>query len=473
MAPESALTVSVLSRPPAVSWGIRNQSTAAAVVVVACALLAGGILLLVLLQNALTVATDGVLRSKTTDVAAVLSSGDVAEAGQSIASAEGQGLLIQIVDGAGRVVQASDPELMKIPMGSLRPDPGENAAKEVSALAGVTGDADGEFYLMATGALSGTNQYVVLAARSIQVQADTVRTVALFLLLATPALLLIVAMAVRFLVGRSLRQVETIRAQVSDIDAGHLADRVDVPPTRDELAALAMTMNAMLGRIETADTRQRQFVSHASHELRSPLTTLRTGLEVSAQDPTHRTWLDMAPLLAAETRRMGYLVEDLLTLSKAEDSGLQILRADVDLDDVLAAELQRLRTTTGREVLSRVEPVRVSGDTRRFSQILRNVLDNADRHATHTVRATLTSADGTATLWVDNDGLPVPEAEREHIFERFIRLDESRSRDTGGSGLGLAIARSLLAAHGGTITAGEASDGFCRFEIQLPLLESL
>lgn len=452
-------------------WGIRNQSTAAAVAVVACALLAGGVLLLVLLQNALTASTDSVLRTKATDVAALITSQDVAEAGQSISTAGRVDLLIQILDASGKVVEASDPSLKTRPMSSLNPAVGKSAVQKVPTLDGVPGD--GEYYIVATGAGSGSGseKYVVLAARSVQVQSDTVRTVALFLLLATPVLLLIVGLSVRFLVGRSLRQVETIRSQVAVIDGGRLGDRVDVPPTRDELGALATTMNAMLSRIEAADTAQRQFLSHASHELRSPLTTLRTGLEVSASDPTHRAWQDIAPVLQSETLRMGHLVEDLLTLSKADDSGFTLRRTDVDLDDVLATELSRLRATGSRAVVSQMEPVRVAGDPGRLAQVLRNVLDNAERHAHKTVRATLKPYRGTAVLWIDNDGPPVPESERERIFERFVRLDESRSRDTGGSGLGLAIARTLADAHGGTITTGHAPDGFCRFEIRLPLLD--
>ena len=451
-------------------WGIRNQSTAAAVVVVACALLAGGVLLLVLLQNALTAATDSVLRTKANDVIALIGNHDVTEAVQSLSSAGRTDLLIQILDGSGRIIGTSSANAASTPMSSLRPAPGQTVTKEVSALAGVPGAGDGEYYIAASGARSGGNRYVVLTASSIQVQSDTVRTVALLLLLSTPVLLVIVGFAVRYLVGRSLRQVETVRAQVAVIDAGRLADRVVVPPTNDELSALATTMNAMLARIETADTRQRQFLSHASHELRSPLTTLRTGLEVASQDPTQDTWKDLAPLLQAETRRMVQLVEDLLTLSKADESAFPLRCVEVDLDDVLAGELGRIRATTPHTIVSSLLPVRVAGDPGRLSHVLRNVLDNAERHAVGTVRATLAATDGEAILSIDNDGPPVPEAARERIFDRFVRLDESRSRDTGGSGLGLAIARSLLTAHHGTITASQAPDGFCRFEIRLPLL---
>ncbi|OMH27643.1 hypothetical protein BKD30_03070 [Tersicoccus phoenicis] len=451
--------------------GIRGQSVAAAVVAVACALLAGGVLLLVLLQNALTASTETVLRTKVSDVAAQIHTQDVEEAGRSIATAGAADLLVQIVDSSGRVVAASDPSLRSAPLTSTTVAPGQTTLVRVSSPPGVRTDGDEDYEVAATGATAGSGaNYTVLAARSAGVTSSTVRTVALFLVAATPLLLVIVGVAVGVLVGRSLRQVERIRSQVAGIDAHRLGTRVDVPGTRDELAALATTMNAMLARIESADTAQRRFVSHASHELRSPLSTLRTGLEVSVRDDTGQSWRSMAPLLQAETVRMGRLVEDLLTLSKTDDSGFAVDREELDLDDVLTGELARLQAAGAQRITARIVPARVRGDAGRLAQVLRNVLDNADRHARSAIRVELATTGGEAVLQIDNDGDPVPPGERERVFDRFVRLDESRDRDTGGSGLGLTVARSLVRAHDGTITTGEAPDGFCRFEIRIPLL---
>jgi len=281
-------------------------------------------------------------------------------------------------------------------------------------------------------------------------------------------LLAVVGVSVWLLVGRSLRQVERIRGQVARINGQRLDGRVDVPPTHDEIQALAVTMNMMLDRLQAADREQRRFVSDASHELRSPLATLSAGVEIASADPSGATWNQMKAVLAGETARMRYLVEDLLTLAKANDGGLRIDNADVDLDDVVDQEVRRLRSTSTHKVTARLSPARITGDARRVGQVLRNVLDNADRHATSRITVTLhTAADG-AILTVDNDGEPIPAADRDRVFQRFVRLDQSRSREGGGSGLGLAIAAGIMAAHHGAIRATESPSGGCRFEMTFP-----
>ncbi|BAS16647.1 sensor protein CzcS [Arthrobacter sp. Hiyo8] len=266
----------------------------------------------------------------------------------------------------------------------------------------------------------------------------------------------------------SLRQVERIRGQVASIDSRKLDGRVEVPPTSDELQALALTMNTMLERLQAADRDQRRFVSDASHELRSPLATLSAGVEIAAADPTGATWQEMNSVLAGETARMRHLVEDLLTLAKTNDGGLRLETLDVDLDDVLGQELRRLRSTSSHRIEATFDPARTTGDARRLGQVVRNVLDNADRHARSRIGITLTSTAQGAVVTIDNDGPPVPVPERERIFERFVRLDESRSREGGGSGLGLAIAAAIMAAHHAGIRATETPDGGCRFELTFP-----
>jgi len=202
--------------------------------------------------------------------------------------------------------------------------------------------------------------------------------------------------------------------------------------------------------------------------LRSPLATLSAGVEIASADPSGATWNQMKAVLAGETARMRYLVEDLLTLAKANDGGLRIDNADVDLDDVVDQEVRRLRSTSTHKVTARLSPARITGDARRVGQVLRNVLDNADRHATSRITVTLhTAADG-AILTVDNDGEPIPAADRDRVFQRFVRLDQSRSREGGGSGLGLAIAAGIMAAHHGAIRATDSPSGGCRFEMTFP-----
>ncbi|MEO6082004.1 MAG: HAMP domain-containing sensor histidine kinase, partial [Umezawaea sp.] len=243
--------------------------------------------------------------------------------------------------------------------------------------------------------------------------------------------------------------------------------RVEVPPTRDEVSALATTMNGMLDRLQLSQRAQRAFVSDASHELRSPLSTLSTAAELAAEadEPTRTRLLGTINL---ELVRMRGLVENLMTLARADADDLAVAPTEVDLDDLLAAEARRLAATSTRQVVVAVQPVRVWGDPQRLAQALRNLVDNAERHARSTIRLSLGAADGEAHLWVDNDGPLIETGDRERIFERFVRLDESRSRDAGGSGLGLAIARVAVRSYGGEVEVVDAPEGWCRFELRLP-----
>lgn len=454
------------SRSSGTRWGVRKRSTAVAVAVVALALLVGGMILLMLLQTSLIASTESGARQKAQDVIAELADQDVDDASEYIVVTAHAGQFVQLLDPAGYVLASSNPDAANTPLSAQRPGPGQTLTQDVSSLPSV-GDND-DFHIVTTGVRVGEGNYTVIVASTVQVQSDTISTVAWFMLGATPLLLAVVAVSVWLLVGRSLRQVERIRGQVARINAERLDGRVDVPPTNDEIHALALTMNMMLERLQASDREQRRFVSDASHELRSPLATLRAGVEIASADPTGAMWLELKDVLAGETARMSYLVEDLLTLAKANDGGLKLEDADVDLDDVVDQEIRRLRSTSGHRITAELTPVRIKGDARRLTQVLRNVLDNADRHALSRIRIGLrTTADG-AVITVDNDGEPVPEADRERIFDRFVRLDGSRSREGGGSGLGLAIAAGIMAAHHGSIRATEGPGGECRFEMALP-----
>jgi signal transduction histidine kinase len=172
--------------------------------------------------------------------------------------------------------------------------------------------------------------------------------------------------------------------------------------------------------------------------------------------------------MQAETERMRRLVEDLLLLAKADDTGLQIQRTDVDLDDLVDVELRRLRTAGGPSVEGVVPAVRVTGDAAKLSQVLRNLADNAVQAAHSKVRFTLAEEAGTATVTVEDDGDGVPENERARVFERFVRLDASRDRGSGGSGLGLSIVQEVVRGHGGTVEVTDSTLGGARFVVRLP-----
>lgn len=450
-------------------WGVRKRATATAVAVVAAALLVGGLILLLLLQRALVASTETLTRLQAEAVIVHIVEQDLDEARKYVRSAARPGQYIQILDPNGSVFAASVAATAATPITTLRPEAKQTLSQHVS---GPKSLLDDELFVVATGVGEDEKVYTVVVAATVQVQSETVTTVAWFMLGAAPLLLAGVGVGVWILVGRSLRQVERIRGQVAGINARSLDGRVAVPQTSDEIQALALTMNMMLDRLQASDLEQRRFVSDASHELRSPLATLSAAVEIAAADSSGATWEEMKEVLAGETARMRYLVEDLLTLAKTNDGGLRLDPADVDLDDVLDEEVRRLRSTSNHEIEALLEPARVTGDVRRLGQAVRNVLDNAERHAQSRISIQVRNTADGVLLTIDNDGPPVPIAERERIFERFVRLDESRSRESGGSGLGLAIAAAIMSAHRGRILSMEAPGGGCRFELAFPGQES-
>jgi len=228
-------------------------------------------------------------------------------------------------------------------------------------------------------------------------------------------------------------------------------------------------MNAMLARIEAGHAAQRRFVGDASHELRSPLATVTTALDLAATRPGVLEPAMVRGTLLPEAHRMRSLVEDLLLLARADEKGLPLHISDVDLDDVLDTECRRLRSAGTLRLDCSGHPVRVRGDATQLGRVVRNLADNAARHARTTVSLSATEHDGTAVVVVSDDGLGVPEAERERIFERFVRLDTDRARAAGGSGLGLAIVSEIVAAHGGGVTVHTAPGGGARFVVRLPV----
>lgn len=447
--------------------GVRPRLVLVAVVVVLVALLAGGSGLLWALQANLERSSEESARSRAIEVVSLISNEGVVEASTSLTEDTRSGQVVQIVNSSGRVVGSSDRRASAKALSPLRPAPGTYETSEIDI---DNLGAGGDWKVISTSVEAESATYLVYVAVPIRVQRETVQTVAIFLLGTTPLLLIGVAVAVWLLVGRALQPVERIRRGVAAIDAQRLADRVEVPSTRDEIAALAATMNAMLDRLEASSGAQRAFVSDASHELRSPLATLSTAAELAAKadEPTRNRLLDTINL---ELSRMGTLVENLMTLARADAQDLVLKPTEVDLDDLVDDEVHRLKSTSGRRLVVEVQPVRVWADRQRLAQALRNLVDNAERHASTTVRLCLSTRGSTAVLVVDNDGEVVNPADRERIFERFVRLDASRSRDVGGSGLGLAIARAAVRSQAGDVLAEEAPDGWCRFELSLPLGE--
>lgn len=422
---------------------LRTRIAAAATLVVAAALVAGAL------------AFYGILSSSIRDAAV---RGAEARAEQLAARVDTEGLsavteleddVVQVLDDDGRVVAASE-----------EADGGDLPDGEGASLA----TFDGEPMLVVREDL---DDGALLLAVSIEDDQGTLATVALLLAVAVAGVTGLVAAITWWVVGRALRPVARIRAEVDDITADRLDRRVAVPASGDEIAALAGTMNRMLDRLDAAATAQRRFVSDASHELRSPLATIRQHAELAQLHPDATSVDDLAGVVHDEGLRMQELVDALLLLTRLDEQAA--LREDlVDLDDLALAEVRRLRAGGATVDGSGIRAARVRGDARLLGQLVRNLADNAARHARSAVAIGVTGRGAEVVLTVDDDGAGVPPDERDRIFERFVRLDEARARDAGGSGLGLAIVRAIAEAEGGGVRVEDSPLGGARFSVVLP-----
>ena len=302
------------------------------------------------------------------------------------------------------------------------------------------------------------------------------RRIVTTLLVVFPALLLVSGLTIWLVVRRALRPVEAIRSEVASISSSDLSRRVPRPGTRDEIDRLAITMNDMLDRLQTSTARQRRFVGDASHELRSPLASLRNQLEVSTIDNADPSWAVTVADMLADHDRLERLIRDLLLLARHDDHE-PIAREPVDLGYLVRSEVARRPVVAGIERTVAAQNCLVSGDPDALARVLRNLVDNAERHAHYrvTISVHTVSSGGVAMaeLAVEDDGDGIAVQHRSTVFERFLRLDDARAADSGGSGLGLAIVADLVADHDGTVAveaAMRAGLGGARFVVRIPSL---
>ena len=314
----------------------------------------------------------------------------------------------------------------------------------------------------------GGRRTVVVAATLDDIDEATVALRNAFTVV-VPVLTVALAALLWVVVGRSLRPVEAIRAEVEGIGGEGLDRRVPVPPGDDEVARLARTMNGMLERIEAAADRQRRFVADAAHELRTPLTRMRTELEVDLAHPAGADPAATEASVLAEVEGLQRLVVDLLDLART-DAGAAI-----------ATAARRARPAGGRG--GRGRPARRHhGDRddarpghgagrRRGPPAARRQPPRQRRPPRVRPRASSPSrpTTGSPSWRSTDDGPGIPPAEAERVFERFTRLDAARARDDGGTGLGLAIARAIAEAHGGTVAVDPQHVGGARLVVRLPI----
>ncbi|MGY0491722.1 sensor histidine kinase [Streptomyces sp. WG-D5] len=459
---------------------VRARAALAATLVVAVALVAAGATVLLSLRGNLTEQAGGAADSTARRVAGLLATGTAP--GDLDLDDEDP---VQVVDDDGRVVAVSE-DLEKVsgtgvrdvtPAAARPEDDGDEDASDDRRNASVsdqtdytdgsaTIDGDSADYRFAAVEVEDTayGDLTVYAGGSLDAEQSAVNTALTSMLIGFPVLLVVVGGVTWLVTRRALRPVEGIRAEMAAITASQdLGRRVPEPDTHDEVARLAGTTNETLAALEASVERQRRFVADASHELRSPIASLRTQLEVGA---AHPELLDVDGAVE-DTVRLQELAADLLLLARL-DAGEKPGGGEVDLAALVREEVSQ---RVGDRVPVHVEAAevpQVSGSRGQLARVLGNLVDNAQRHARAAVRVTVRADAERVVLGVADDGAGVPRGERERIFERFVRLDDARSRDGGGAGLGLAIARDVAARHGGTLTVRTAPEGGALFELALP-----
>lgn len=327
---------------------------------------------------------------------------------------------------------------------------------------------------------NGTIFGVVQVGESLERLTTTLRSITIALLVITPFVLLLSAFGGYWLAKRAFRPIHRLTRTAQDIKAGDLHRRVPVPGARDEVHDLALTLNGMIERLDLAFTQQRRFVADASHELRTPVTVIRSMTDVALTQPlTSEEYVAVLHDVNAESERLGQLINDLLALARADEGQIQLDCEPVRLDFLafdVAATMEPLAVERGIELqVQTLEPATVLGDTARLIQVIMSLMDNAIiyTNAGGTVTLGVEVNDATARLVVSDTGIGIALEDIAHIFERFYRADPARSRAAGGSGLGLAIVDWVVRAHGGSIAVESQPGQGSTFTVTLPLAPSL
>ncbi len=442
---------------------LRARLTILATLVVAVGLAAGSVLLLGSLQRSLVAALDTTARQRAQDVAALAGSGRLPD---PIPVAGAGTVQVQVVDSRRRVLAASVGSDRAVPL----LDPAELATARDRRPRSLDGSRIGErdpLRVIAWPAGTASDPLTVIAAVSVTSVAGSLRIVEVALLLGAPLLLALFAGIAWIVVGRALLPVATLRRGAEEITGTGQSSRLPLPDAQDEIHRLGVTLNHMLDRLEEAARRQRGFVADAAHELRSPLASMRTQLEVATQHPERANWRRLSEGALADTLRLGRMVEDLLALARLDERPAAIRSGGLDLGEVAREVADRLSDGDVKVSLQLDGGAWVRGDRAALGRVVQNLLDNAVRHASSRVEVSVGSEGPLAVLAVADDGPGIPAADRERVFERFTRLDDARSREHGGAGLGLAIAREIVRAHGGELTAEDGAPG-ARLVLRLP-----
>ena len=277
-----------------------------------------------------------------------------------------------------------------------------------------------------------------------------------------------------WLSGKTIRPIKQISETAGKINASNLSERIEIAGMDDEVRALSTILNSMFGRLDSSFKRQSQFTADASHELRTPLAVLLSHCELALNRPrSAEEYKQTISTCQKAGARMKTLVEDLLTLARADEGKLEIERNQVDLQSIAIDATALLKPLAAeRQVEITIEgcPARCQGDARRLSQVIANLLSNAIHYNKPGGEVILTTSQegNQAVVSVRDSGCGIPSEALPHLFDRFYRVDEARSRQTGGSGLGLAICKSIIDAHEGSISVESKVEVGSVFKVQVP-----
>jgi signal transduction histidine kinase len=442
--------------------GIAARSATVSAVAVLIALTLAGAILDIALYRYLLAGVDDATAGRVRNIAVALNTTAPDALDTALLTTTQRVIAIQLVGPSGNVVKRAG-------SAPVTPLVAPNRFDE-HLLRGMSDDAVADDDMRVSGQRVDTahGTYTVIVGGGSEAVEATARTVALLLACGAPIVVGVAAAATYRLVRRSLQSVDAIRSRVAEISASDLADRVPVPESSDEISALAVTMNEMLARLEASHRAQQRFVGDASHELRSPLTTIISGLEAAEDHPGLLNTGLASTTLLPEAHRMRTLIDDLLLLARADEQRLVTRTNEVSLSDVTEAEVARAQQNACCAIHSVITPVRIVGDATAISRVIRNLLDNAVRHAASQVEVCVERRDRQAIIEISDDGLGIAPEDRSRVFERFVRLDSDRARSSGGAGLGLAIVAEVVAAHGGIVTVEGRSGPGTTMQVSLP-----
>ncbi|MBV9661276.1 MAG: HAMP domain-containing histidine kinase [Acidimicrobiales bacterium] len=371
---------------------------------------------------------------------------------------------VQVLDAAGRVI-SGDPASADAPPMTRLAGISLNTVRTVSEPTNLPEHHAAVTALLTTGS---SGPLTVEAVGSLDAADAKTSTAIQLSALAGGICLAVIGLVAWVTTGRTLRRVERLRSQVSTITATEdPAGRVP-QSGRDELARLGVTLNQMLATLARSAERHKRFAADAAHELRTPIAGLSAAIDLACFHPKTIDQATWTAELAEGHRRLGHLVDDLLELASL-DGDAPKLRQPTNLAHIVTDGTRRPAPPGVDLQVGTAQPVVVLGDPRQLARILTNLVDNALRHAQRTVTLHVIGTNGYAVLSVTDDGPGIPVADRQRIFDRFVRLDGHRARPGGGSGLGLALVHDMVAAHAGTVTATGSASGGATFIVRLPL----